>query len=105
LIRKVTDASDELFLKTLLSFHPTREIPSDTNYPILVGPCHGQTTFYVQTSALSENSIPDIDDAISYKKCLNNLLCGYSSELINFSEKKFKASALSKLSAFLVKII
>lgn len=46
-IRKVTDTSDEIFLKTLFSFHPTREIPSDSSYPILVGPCHGQTTFYV----------------------------------------------------------
>jgi hypothetical protein len=41
------DPKEEIFMKVILSYHPTRIMPEDPTYPILVGECLGHQTFFV----------------------------------------------------------
>jgi hypothetical protein len=78
-----------LFLKVLFSFHPTRDLPSDHNYPIIIGKCYGYPTFFVNSEISEADSLPNEDDAISIKKCLSKIVKAYSISLKLFSEKKY----------------
>lgn len=60
-----------MFLKVLFSFHPTRVLPEDPDYPIFIGKCKSYPTYFVQSFILNEGDLPDEEDnAISVKKCL-----------------------------------
>lgn len=78
-----------MFLKSLFSFHETKGLSPNWNYPIFVGQCKTQPAFFVQTHQLAEMAIPDDDDAISLKKCLTGLINDYSKRLQQFAEEKY----------------
>jgi hypothetical protein len=92
-------------LKTVFSFHPTRELPNEPDYPILVGKCEGFPAFMVQCFKLSEEALPDSDDAISIKKCVVSISQAHNTSLKAFADKKFQTSSLKKLSVFLSKVM
>jgi hypothetical protein len=71
---KLQDIRDEVFLKTVFSFHPSKTLPEHALYPILVGSCQNHPSFFVQQHMLSEGALPDEDDAISIKKCVNSIM-------------------------------
>jgi len=73
-IVQVSDMHDQLFLKVLFSFHPTRDLPSDYKYPVLIGKCYGYPTYFVNSSVTNNGQEPDEDDAISIKKCLSKIV-------------------------------
>jgi hypothetical protein len=70
-ICQISNICDEIFMKVLFSFHPTREIPSDTAYPILVGTCLGHQTYFIKN--VKKDSLLSEDDAISVKKCISEI--------------------------------
>lgn len=76
-------------MKVVFSFHPTRELPENPDYPILIGKCYNYPTFFVQTLILSEEALPNEDDAISIKKCINGIYEAYNQSVKNFAEKKY----------------
>ena len=80
-IVKINNLTEEIFLKTLFSYHPTRDLPEDLTYPILVGKCQGFQTYFVKTLVLSEGALPDEDDAISVKKCVNSIVQMYTEKM------------------------
>lgn len=104
-IIKVSDINDQIFLKVLFSFHPTRDLPFSHIYPILIGKCYGYPTFFVNSQLSSEDQIPHEDDAISIKKCLSKIVQAYSMSLKIFAEKKYNSSTLKKLGIFLSKLM
>jgi len=92
-------------LKVVFSYHPTRDLPENPNYPILIGKCYGYPTFFVQAFALTEGALPDEDDAISIKKCINGIVEHQTINLKEFSEKRYQQSALKKLVFFFSKVM
>ncbi len=104
-IIKIQDINDQVFLKILFSFHQTRELPADPRYPILIGKCYGYPTFFVQSFKLSQSNLPDEDDAISIKKCLNSIVQAHTISIKIFAERKFQGSSLKKLGYFLSKLM
>ena len=105
LINRITDPLEQIFLRVLFSFHPTRVLPDNPDYPILVGTCYQHPTFFVQGLILTEEAIPDEDDAISIKKCINGLMEANTMKIKDCSEKKYEVSALKKISVFLQKVM
>ena len=104
-IIKINEPLEQLFLKVVFSFHPSRVLPEDPDYPILVGQCYGCPTFFVRGLALSEESLPDEDDAISIKKCITSIMEAFTTKLKLNSEKRYEASALKKIGIFLPKVM
>ena len=98
---------DSLFLRVLFSFHPTRDLPSDSQYPIVVGRCYGYPTFFVNSMSVSVEgfSTPNEDDAISVKKCISKIVKAYQISIKIFSEKKYNASTIKKLGLFVSKVM
>ena len=104
-IVKVQDIVEQVFLKVVFSFHPTRQQPDNPTYPILIGRCRGFQTFFVNSLSLFEGSIPDEDDAISVKKCLNGIGQAYTDKLKDFAESKYQSTPLKKLGIYLTKLM
>lgn len=48
-INEIRDSIDQMFLRILFSFHPTRELPQEADYPISVGRCSGFPSFLIQS--------------------------------------------------------
>jgi hypothetical protein len=72
-------------LKSLFSFHPTKDLLDNTDYPIFVGLCHKQLSFFVQTMMFSDNALPHEEDAISLRKCMNGLNQAYTEKIKNYA--------------------
>ena len=71
----------------------------------MIGKCHGFSTYFIQSFVLNEGALPDEDDAISIKKCVNGIIQDYTKKLKEFAENKFKASALKMLGQLFSKLM
>lgn len=105
LISKISDPSEQTFLKVVFSFHPTRVLPENPDYPILIGACYQHPTFFVQGLTLTEEAVPDEDDAISLKKCINGIMESFNNLVKQSSEKRYEVSPFKKIGIFLPKIM
>lgn len=103
---KLQDLREEVFLKTVFSFHPSKVLPDNSLYPILIGSCQNHPSFFVQQNLLAEGAFPDEDDAISIKKCVSSIMQTFSCFIKDFClERCVHNSAVSKVGLFLARII
>lgn len=105
LINRITDPVELLFLKVIFSFHPSRVLPEDPDYPILIGACYEKQTFFVQGLTLAEGARPDEDDAISIKKCIISIMEAHSLKIKDHAESRYTHSSLKKIGVFLPKVM
>lgn len=84
IISQINNICEEIFMKVLFSFHPTRDIPKDSAYPILVGTCLGHQTYFIKN--MTKDSLLTEDDAISVKKCISEIAQKFTASIRDFSE-------------------
>ena len=100
-LNKVDNVIDEIFLKAVFSYHPTKRLSDDASYSIIIGKYNGINTYFIPKDSQGINK----EDAISIKKCVHKIIEDYSLNLKEQAEKQFKGINFKKLAVFLSKIM
>jgi hypothetical protein len=93
-LQHALDLKEELFMLAVFSFHPNHE-SRNLKGQVRVGMCMGHHTFFIKAGDSAEVTEKD---AISLKKCLVGLSQAYTIALREYSEKRYLATPLKKIS-------